>query len=218
MLGDLKEEGFAGACPQECSEDLPEAFSGTAKEQALLALEQTELWDSQGSPVLLDSDPRDTNAEEPTEGSRDPGSDRGLGCPPKQKCNRQVQLGQECGHGPKLKKDTSVSYEPSECKISFRCEEQLATYLRTRSGWESLSASELEDSLRRRPQLKPQSKRTNSISGRSPAAARGRGLADAFTSRRCSPELGRLRAGSTATALVVAPLAAGGWTESQVLS
>ncbi|XP_045693192.1 zinc finger protein 212-like [Phyllostomus hastatus] len=161
MLGDLKEEGFAGACPRECSEDLPGAFSGTAKEQALLALQQTELWGSQGSSVLLDSDPRDTNAEEPTEGSRDPGSDRGLGCPLKQKFNRQVQLGQECGHGLKLEKDTSVSYEPSECKISFRCEEQLATYLRTHSGWESLSASELEDSLRRRSQLKPQSTRTN---------------------------------------------------------
>ena len=46
--------------------------------------------------------------------------------------------------------------------------------------------------------------------GRSPAAARGRGFADAGTSRRCSPELGRLRARSAATAVVVAPLAAGG--------
>ena len=103
MLDDVKEEGFVGVCLQERSEDLPGEFSGIAKKQAFLTLEQTELWDSQGSSVLLESDPRDANVEEPTEGSRDPGCDRTLGCPrPKQKFNRQVQLGQECGQGLKL--------------------------------------------------------------------------------------------------------------------
>lgn len=171
MLGDLEEEGPGGVppervmlkqelqYPQEGSADLPGEFSGIAEEQPFLSPEQTELWDGQGGSVLFESGPRDTDVEEPIEGSRDLNSGRTLGCPTKQKSNRQVQPGQECGQGLKLKRDTSNPYECSECKISFRYKQQLATHLRTHLGWESSTASEPEESLRPRPRLKPQSKK-----------------------------------------------------------
>ncbi|XP_019490198.1 PREDICTED: zinc finger protein 212 isoform X2 [Hipposideros armiger] len=172
MLGDLEEEGPGGVhpaegavlkqelqYPQEGSAGLPGEFSGIAEEHAFLSPEQTELWDGQGGSVLLESGPGDNNVEEPVEGSRDPSSGRTLGCPPKQKSSRQVQLGQECGQGLKLKRNTSGPYECAECEISFRSKQQLATHLRTHSGWESSTASEPEESLRPRPRLKPQSKK-----------------------------------------------------------
>ncbi|XP_058388388.1 zinc finger protein 212 isoform X3 [Diceros bicornis minor] len=172
MLGNLEEEGPGGVHPaegvmikqeiqytQEGSADLPGEFSGIAEEQAFLSPEQTELWDGQGSYVLLESGLRNTNLEEPTGDSRDPSSGTTLGCPPKQKSNGQVQLGQECGQGLKLKRDTSGPYECSECEIGFRCKQHLATHLRTHSEWESYAASEPEESLRPRPQLKPQSRK-----------------------------------------------------------
>ncbi|XP_027430848.1 zinc finger protein 212 isoform X3 [Zalophus californianus] len=144
---------------QEGSADLPGEFSGIAEEQAFLSPEHTELWDGQGGAVLLDSGPGDTNLEDPIEGSRDPSSGRTLSCPPKQKPSRQVQLGQECGQGLKLKRDSSGPYGCSECEISFHYKQQLATHLQTHSGWGTYTASEPEESLRPRPQLKPQSKR-----------------------------------------------------------
>ncbi|KAF3819466.1 hypothetical protein GH733_013616, partial [Mirounga leonina] len=172
MLGDLEEEGPGDVHPaegvmikqeiqyaQEGSADLPGEFSGIAEEQAFLSPEHTELWDGQGGSVLLDSGPGDTNLEDPMEGSRDPSSGRILSCPPKQKPSRQVQLGQECGQGLKLKRDTSGPYGCSECEISFHYKQQLATHLQTHSGWGTYTASEPEESLRPRPQLKPQSKR-----------------------------------------------------------
>ena len=146
---------------QERSEGLPGEFPGMAEEQTFLSPVPTELWNGQGASVLLESDPRDTNLEEPMDSSRDPGSDRTLGCPPKQKSNRQVQLGQECGQGLKLQRDPPGPFECPECELSYRCEQQLATYLRTHSGWEPPTAPEPEpeESLRPRPRLKPQSKR-----------------------------------------------------------
>ncbi|XP_008256273.2 zinc finger protein 212 [Oryctolagus cuniculus] len=171
MLGDLEEEGPGGAHPpdgivlrqelqyqQEGSADLPGEFSGVAEEQAFLNPEQTELWDGQGGSVFLESGPGDSNLEEPV-GSRDPSSGRILGCPPKQKSRRQVQLGQECGQGLKLKRDASGPYQCSECELSFRYKQQLATHLRSHSGWESYTAAEPVESLRPRPRLKPQSKK-----------------------------------------------------------
>ncbi|XP_044621132.1 zinc finger protein 212 isoform X2 [Equus asinus] len=171
MLGDLEEEGPGGVhqegimikqevqYTQEGSVDLPGEFSGIAEEQAFLSPEQAELWDGQGSSVLLELGPGNTNLEEPIGGSRDPSSGRTLGCPQKQKSNGQVQLGQECGQGLKLERDTSGPYECSECEIGFRCKQQLATHLQTHSGWESYSASEPEESFRPRPRLKPQSRK-----------------------------------------------------------
>nr|XP_019594960.1 PREDICTED: zinc finger protein 212 isoform X2 [Rhinolophus sinicus] len=172
MLGDLEEEGPDGVhpegvmlkpelpYPQEGSAGLPGGFSGMAEEHAaFLSPEQTEVWDGQGGSVLLESGPGDTNLEEPVEGSRAPSSGRTLGCSPKPKSNRQVQPGQECGQSVKLKRDTSSPYECSECEISFRYKQQLATHLRTHSGWESSTTSEPEESLRPRPRLKPQSKK-----------------------------------------------------------
>ncbi|XP_037371389.1 zinc finger protein 212 isoform X2 [Talpa occidentalis] len=170
MLGDLEEEGTGDIHPgvmikqelqyvQEGSADLPGEYSGAAEEQAFLSPEQAELWDGQGSSVLLESDPRDTNPEEPAEGSRDSHSGGTMGSAPKQTTARQVQLGRERGPGLKLKRDTSGPYECSQCEISFRSKQLLATHLRTHSGWESYPASESEESLRPRPRLKPQSKK-----------------------------------------------------------
>ncbi|XP_022434339.1 zinc finger protein 212 isoform X1 [Delphinapterus leucas] len=171
MLGDLEEEDSRGVHPvegvmikqeiqytQDGSADLPGEFSGIAEEHALLSPEQPELWDGQGRSVLLESGPGDTNPEEPIEGSRDPSSGRTLGCPPKQKSNRQLKLGQQRGQGLKLKRDTAGPYECPECEATFRCKQQLAAHLRTHSGWEPYPASEPEESLRPRPrpQLKPQ--------------------------------------------------------------
>ncbi|KAM7121508.1 zinc finger protein 212 isoform 2-T2 [Molossus nigricans] len=170
MLGDLEEEGLGGVhpegvmikqeieYPQERSEDLPGELSASAEEQAFLGPEQTELWDGQGGAVLLESDPGDAHLEEPIEGSRDLGSDRSLGCPPKQKSNRPVPLGPECGQGLKLNRAAFGPYDCPECELSFRCEQQLATYLRTHS-WETPTVSEPEESLRPRPLLKPPSKK-----------------------------------------------------------
>ncbi|XP_004765960.1 zinc finger protein 212 isoform X1 [Mustela putorius furo] len=172
MLGDLEEEGPGDVHPaegvmikqeiqyaQEGSADLPGEFSGIAEEQAFLSPAHTELWGGQGGSVLLDSGPRDTNLEDPIEGRRDPSGGRTLSCPPKPKPSRQVQLGQECGQGLKLKRDASGPYECSECEVSFHYEQQLATHLQTHSGWGPYTASEPEESRRPRPQLKPQSKR-----------------------------------------------------------
>ncbi|XP_035866901.1 LOW QUALITY PROTEIN: zinc finger protein 212 [Phyllostomus discolor] len=179
MLGDLEEEGLGGVHPaggvmikqeiespqrQERAEDLPGEFPGVTEEQAFLSPVPTELWNGQGASVLLEADPRDTNLEEPADGSRGPGGDRTLGCPPRQKPSRPVQLGQECGQGLKLQRDLPGPFECPECELSYRCEQQLATYLRTHSGWEPPPAPEPEpepeESLRPRPRLKPQSKRT----------------------------------------------------------
>ncbi|XP_004484308.1 zinc finger protein 212 isoform X2 [Dasypus novemcinctus] len=171
MLDDLEEEGPGGGHPDgvmikpemqyqpEGSEDLSGEFSGIAEEEAFLSPEQAEFWNGQGSSVLLESGPGDTNLEEPIEGSRDPSSGRTLGCHLKQKSNRQVQLDQECGQGLKLKGNTSSPYRCSECKISFHYKQQLAMHLRTHSGWESYTASEPEENLRPRPRLKPQPKK-----------------------------------------------------------
>ncbi|XP_066219058.1 zinc finger protein 212 isoform X1 [Saccopteryx leptura] len=167
MLGDLEEEGLGGVhpaegvvikqeieYPQESSEGLPGEFQGIVEEQAFLSPEQTVLWDGQGGSVLLESDPGDTSLE-PTEGSG-----RGRSCPPKQNLNRQMQLGPEYGPGLALPRDTSGPFGCSECELSFRCEQQLASYLRAHSGWESATASEPEESLRPRPRLKPPSRKT----------------------------------------------------------
>ncbi|XP_057589122.1 zinc finger protein 212 isoform X2 [Hippopotamus amphibius kiboko] len=168
MLGDLEEEDSRGVhrdrvmikqeaqYTQDSSADLPGDFSGVAEEHAFLSPVQADLWDGQGGSVLLESCPGGTNPEEPTEGSRDP---RTLGCPPKQKSNRQLSLGQGCGQGLKLKRDTTGPYECSKCEASFRCKQQLAAHLRTHSGWESYAASEPEESLRPRPRLKPPSRK-----------------------------------------------------------
>uniref|UniRef100_A0A2I3G6H3 Zinc finger protein 212 n=1 Tax=Nomascus leucogenys TaxID=61853 RepID=A0A2I3G6H3_NOMLE len=170
MLGDLEEEGPGGAHPaggvmikqelqytQEGPVDLSGEFSCIADEQAFLSPEQTELWGGQGSSVLLETGPGDSTLEEPV-GSRDPSSSRTVGCP-KQKSHRQVQLSQECGQGLKLKKDISHPYECSECEITFRYKQQLATHLRSHSAWGSCTPEEPEESLRPRPRLKPQTKK-----------------------------------------------------------
>nr|XP_007981551.2 zinc finger protein 212 isoform X2 [Chlorocebus sabaeus] len=169
MLGDLEEEGPGGAHPggvmikqelqytQEGPADLPGEFSCIAEEQAFLSPEQTELWGGQGSSVLLETGPGDSTLQEPV-GGRDPSSSRTVGCP-KQKSHRQVQLGQECGQGLTLKKDTSRPYECSECEITFRYKQQLATHLSSHSGWESCTPEEPEESRRPRPRLKPQTKK-----------------------------------------------------------
>ncbi|XP_015981374.2 zinc finger protein 212 isoform X1 [Rousettus aegyptiacus] len=172
MLGDLEEEGPGGVHPaegvmikqemqhpQQGPAGLPGAFSGMAEEQAFLSPEQAELWDNQGSSVLLEPGPGDTNLEEPVEGSGDAGSGRTLGCPPKQKPTRQVHPAQECGQGLKLKRDTSDRYECAECEVSFRYKQQLAAHLRSHLAWEPAAASEPEESLRPRPRLKPQAKK-----------------------------------------------------------
>ncbi|KAM5255578.1 LOW QUALITY PROTEIN: zinc finger protein 212 [Ctenodactylus gundi] len=170
MLGDLEEEGLSGDHPAEGSVIRPEVlskkescmgltgvFPGAAEEPPFLVPEPSELWDGQGDPVL-ESGPGTYNLEEPTEGSRDSTS-RTLGSPPKPKSHREAQLSPECGQGLKLKKDTSGPYECSECEISFRYKQQLATHLRSHTEWGSYSAAEPEESLRPRPRLKPQAKR-----------------------------------------------------------
>nr|KAF6320360.1 zinc finger protein 212 [Myotis myotis] len=170
MLGDLEEEGLGGVHPEgvvikqeveyppERSEDLPGELSGPAEEPAFLGPEQTELWNTQGGSVLLEPGAGDANLEEPTEGSRDPGSDRNLDGPPKQKSNRPVQLAPECNPALKLNREDFGPYDCPECELSFRCEQQLA-YLRAHPSWESSTTSEPEEGLRSRPLLKPQSKK-----------------------------------------------------------
>ncbi|KAK1335030.1 hypothetical protein QTO34_004606 [Cnephaeus nilssonii] len=171
MLGDLEEESLGGVhpaegvvikqeveYPPERSEDLPGELSGPAEEPAFLGPEQTELWNTQGGSVLLEPGAGDANLEEPTEGSRDPGSDRSLDCPPKQKSNRPVQLAPECNPALKLNREDFGPYDCPECELSFRCEQQLA-YLRAHPSWESSTTSEPEESLRSRPLLKPPSKK-----------------------------------------------------------
>lgn len=145
---------------QEGSAGLPGVLSGAAEEQAFLGPEQAELWDGQDGSVLLESCPGDCNLEESIEGSRDPTSGRILDCPRKLKSHRQVQLGQECGQGLKLKRDTSSSYKCSQCEMSFRYKQQLAIHLQSHSGWESYPTTEPEENLRPRPRLKPQVKKT----------------------------------------------------------
>nr|XP_015106076.2 zinc finger protein 212 isoform X4 [Vicugna pacos] len=172
MLGDLEEEGPGRVHPagaamikqeiqhsQEGSVDLAGEFSDIAEEHALLSPEPVGLWDGEGASVLLESGPGDANPEGPIEGNRDPSGGRTLGCPLKQKSNRQLHLGQECGQGLKLQGDTSGPYRCSECEINFGCKQQLATHLRTHSGWESYPASEPEESVRPRPRLKPPSRK-----------------------------------------------------------
>ena len=83
---------------QDSSADLPGECSGFADEQALPSPEQAELWDGQGSSILLESGPGDTRLQEPTDGGREPGSGRTLGRPPKRKCHKQLPPGRECGH------------------------------------------------------------------------------------------------------------------------
>ncbi|XP_040858030.1 zinc finger protein 212 isoform X1 [Ochotona curzoniae] len=170
MLGDLEKEDPGGAHPDgvmvrqelqyqpEHSAGLPGEFSGITEDQAFLNPPQAEFWDSQSASVFLESGPGDSNLEEPV-CSRDPSSGQILGCPPKQKSHRQVHPGQECGQGLKLKRDTSSSYQCSECEISFRYKQQLATHLRSHSGWESYTAAEPTESLRPKPRLKPPSKK-----------------------------------------------------------
>ncbi|XP_073917272.1 zinc finger protein 212 isoform X2 [Castor canadensis] len=172
MLGDLEEEDPHGThldgamvkqevlYKQEGSAGLPGVLSGAAEEQAFLGPEQAELWDGQDGSVLLESCPGDCNLEESIEGSRDPTSGRILDCPRKLKSHRQVQLGQECGQGLKLKRDTSSSYKCSQCEMSFRYKQQLAIHLQSHSGWESYPTTEPEENLRPRPRLKPQVKKT----------------------------------------------------------
>ncbi|XP_012785042.2 zinc finger protein 212 [Ochotona princeps] len=170
MLGDLEKEGRDGAHPDgvmvrqelqyqpEHSADLPGEFADITEDQAFLNPPQAEFWDSQSASVFLESGPGDSNLEEPV-CSRDPSSGQILGCPPKQKSHRQVQPGKECGQGLKLKRDTSGSYQCSECEISFRYKQQLASHLRSHSGWESYTAAEPTESLRPKPRLKPPSKK-----------------------------------------------------------
>lgn len=168
MLGDLEEEeeGLAGTHPDGPTlraevPSQPEGcmFLGAAEEPDFLGPVQTELWDVQGSSALLEPRARDSNLEEPLEGSRDPAAGRTLGCSPKQKPHRQAQAGQECGQGLKLKRDALGPYRCSECDVSFCYKQQLAAHLRSHSGWASYPATEPEESLRPRPRLKPQAKR-----------------------------------------------------------
>ncbi|XP_043319963.1 zinc finger protein 212 isoform X1 [Cervus canadensis] len=131
MPGDLEEEESHGhpaveevvvkqetQYTQDSSADLPGECSGFADEQALLSPEQAELWDGQGRSILLESGPGDTRLEEPTEGGRDPGSGRTLGCPPKRKCHKQLQPGRECGQGLQLRKDSAGPCGCPECEAS----------------------------------------------------------------------------------------------------
>ncbi|ELR57418.1 Zinc finger protein 212, partial [Bos mutus] len=129
MPGDLEEEESRGVHPveevvvkqetlytQDSSADLPGECSGFANEQALLSPEQAELWDGQGSSILLESGPVDTRLQEPTDGGRDPGSGRTLGCPPKRKCHKQLQPGRECGQGLQLRRDSAGPCGCPECE------------------------------------------------------------------------------------------------------
>lgn len=143
---------------QEGPAALPSMFSSAADQQAFFGTEQAVFWNTPGDSALLESGPGDSNPES-VESSRDPAPGRNLDCPRKQKSHRQVQLGQECGQGLKVKRDSSP-YKCSECQISFRYKQQLTAHLQSHTGKESYSATEPEESLRPRPRLKPQSKRS----------------------------------------------------------
>ncbi|XP_061022003.1 zinc finger protein 212 isoform X3 [Dama dama] len=158
MPGDLEEEESHGGQPaveevvvkqetqytQDSSADLPRECSGFANEQALLSPEQAELWDGQGRSILLESGPGDTRLEEPTEGGRHPGSGRTLGCPPKRKCHKQLQPGQECGQGLLLRRDSAGPCGCPECE---------ASHPQTPS----------EPEARPRPQLKPPARKAHPL-------------------------------------------------------
>ncbi|XP_065795420.1 zinc finger protein 212 isoform X1 [Muntiacus reevesi] len=158
MPGDLEEEESRGGHPaveevvvkqetqytQDSSADLPGECSGFADEQALQSPEQAELWDGQGRSILLESGPGDTRLEEPTEGGRDPGSGRTLGCPPKRKCHKQLQPGRECGQGLQLRRDSAGPCGCSECE---------ASHPQTPS----------EPEARPRPQLKPPARKAQPL-------------------------------------------------------
>ncbi|XP_070315831.1 zinc finger protein 212 isoform X4 [Odocoileus virginianus] len=129
---------------QDSSADLPGECSGFADEQALLSPEQAELWDGQGRSILLESGPGDTRLEEPTEGGRDLGSGRTLGCPPKRKCHKQLQPGRECGQGLQLRRDSAGPCGCPECE---------ASHPQTPS----------EPEARPRPQLKPPARKVQPL-------------------------------------------------------
>lgn len=131
---------------QDSSADLPGECSGFANEQALLSPEQAELWDGQGSSILLESGPADTRLQEPTDGGRDPGSGRTLGCPPKRKCHKQLQPGRECGQGLQLRRDSAGPCGCPECEAPH-----------------PQTPSEPEASPRPRPQLKPPARKAQSL-------------------------------------------------------
>lgn len=143
---------------QEDHAGLPSMFSSAAEQQAFFGTEQAVFWNSPGDSALLESGPGDSNPES-VEGSRDPAPVRNLDCPRKRKSHRQVQLGQECGQGLMVKRDTSP-YRCSECQSSFHYKQQLTAHLQSHVGRESYSPTDPEESLRPRPRLKPQSKRS----------------------------------------------------------
>nr|XP_045016986.1 zinc finger protein 212 isoform X2 [Jaculus jaculus] len=169
MLGDL-EGGPHGAHSdgavvqqevlyrQDDSAGLPGMFSGAAEQQAFLVPEQAGFWDGPSDSAFLESGPGDSNLE-----VFESSGDSALGRTPdrlqKQKSHRQVQLGQECEQGLKLKRDTSSPYECSACDLSFRYKHQLATHLQSHSSWEAFPTTEPEESLRPRPRLKPQARK-----------------------------------------------------------
>ncbi|XP_005372062.1 zinc finger protein 212 isoform X1 [Microtus ochrogaster] len=168
MVGDLVEEGTHLAdramvkqevlYKQEDPAGLPSMFSSAAEQQAFFGMEQAVFWNSPGDSALLESGPGDSNPES-VEGSRNPAPGRKVDCPRKQKAQRQVQLGQECGQSLKVKRDSSP-YKCSECQISFRYKQQLTAHMQSHVGRESYSATEPEESLRPRPRLKPQAKKS----------------------------------------------------------
>ncbi|XP_005087223.1 zinc finger protein 212 isoform X1 [Mesocricetus auratus] len=168
MVGDLVEEGTHLADRTMVKQEvlykpegpagLPSMFSSAAEQQAFFGAEQAVFWNSPGDPALLESGPGDCNPES-VEGSRDPAPGRKLNCPKKQKSQRQAHLGQECGQGLKAKRDSSP-YRCSECQISFRYKHQLTAHMQSHVDRESYSATEPEESLRPKPRLKPQAKKS----------------------------------------------------------
>ncbi|CAH7161305.1 Zfp212 [Phodopus roborovskii] len=168
MVGELVEEGTHLAdramvkqevlYKQEGPAGLPSMFSSAAEQQACFGTEQAVFWNSPGDPALLETGPGNSTPES-VEGSRDPAPGSKLICPGKQKSHRQRQLGQACGQGLKVKRDTSP-YKCSECQISFRYKQQLTTHMQSHVGRESYSATEPEESPRPKPRLQPQAKKS----------------------------------------------------------
>ncbi|XP_007504597.1 zinc finger protein 212 isoform X1 [Monodelphis domestica] len=152
---------------QESPEDLPGEFSGSIEQHTLLIPEQAATWDGQGNSILLETDPEMAKLENPIECDQDRNDAKTLGYHRKRKSSGQARSGQECRQGMRLKRSlahprsppATGSYECSECDISFRYKQQLAVHMRTHPGWGSFGDPEPEETLRPRPQLKPQAKK-----------------------------------------------------------
>ncbi|XP_045144900.1 zinc finger protein 212 isoform X5 [Echinops telfairi] len=168
MLAGLEEEGPVAALPadgivikQEVQyqhqglEGLPGAFLGADEEQAPLSPGQAALWDGQGSSAFVELDPGGLDPEEPSQGGGDASSGRTLGGRCKLASCWQAPLGQDV----QLQKDPASPYWCSECGLSFRGRQQLASHQRTHLGRASPPTQEPEESLRPRPRLKPQAKK-----------------------------------------------------------